>query len=101
MFVLLLRILLLMHHLHHPLNQHTIPNQPIMNPCMNQSHTIMPTVFKMNMPEPTLRLQKILMEKQFQDTTQFNFRMEDDKMLNIQLIIMLDMSLMYRMKGMR
>ena len=54
----------------------------------------------MNMLEPALRLPKILMERPFQATIPFNFQMEGGKMSNIQLITMLVISLMYRMKDM-
>jgi len=91
----LLPIQHLMRHLHHPQNQYTILSQ-----YMNPSHTIMLMVFKMNMLELALRLQKTLMERQSQVTTQFNFQTEEDKMLSIQPIIMLDMSPMYRMRAM-
>ena len=67
---------------------------------MNPSLTTMHMVFKMNMLEPALRLQKTLMERPFQGTILFNFLMEGDKMSNTQLITMLVISLMYRMKDM-
>ena len=71
-----------------------------MNQLMNPSLTTMHMVFKMNMLEPALRLPKILMERRFQATIPFNFQTEGDKMSNIQLITMLVISLMYRMKDM-